>query len=56
MALAFDELQQLLFAVVFFDDLVIDIGAVEAGDEGFGILQTQIVADVSTGFLIGGGG
>ena len=56
MALAFDELQQLLFAVVFLYHLVIDIGAVKAGDEGFGILQAQIMADVGAGFLVGGGG
>ena len=50
------KIEQLLFAVVFFDDLVVDIGAVEAGDVFGGVFQFEIVFDVGTGFGVGGGG
>ena len=52
----FHKLQKLLFAAVFFDDLVVDVGAVEAGDEFGGVFQVQVVFDVGAGFGVGGGG
>ena len=51
-----DEAQQLLVAVALLDDPVADVGAVEAGDEGLGILQGQPVDDLAAGEIVGGGG
>ncbi|EKY03405.1 hypothetical protein HMPREF9120_02718 [Neisseria sp. oral taxon 020 str. F0370] len=54
--LLFDELQELFFAAVFFDDLVVDVRAVETGDEFAGVFEFEIVFDVGAGFGVGGGG
>ena len=51
-----DEAQQLLVAVALLDDPVADVGAVEAGDKGLGILQGQPVDDLAAGEIVGGGG
>ena len=51
-----DEAQQLLVAIALLDDPVADVGAVEAGDEGLGILQGQPVDDLAAGEIVGGGG
>ena len=51
-----DEAQQLLVAVALLDDPVADVGAVEAGDKGLGILQRQPVDDLAAGEIVGGGG
>ena len=51
-----DEAQQLLIAITLLDDPVADVGAIEAGDEGLGILQGQPVDDLTAGEVVGGGG
>ena len=51
-----NEAQQLLVAVALLDDPVADVGAVEAGDEGLGILQGKPVDDLAAGEIVGGGG
>ena len=56
MHLFLNEIQQLLFAVVFFHDLIIDIRPVETGNEFRRIGQFEIVLHIGAGFRIGGGG
>lgn len=51
-----DEIQQLFFAVVFFDNLIINIRTVEAGDKFGRIVQVQIMLDVGARGGIGGSG
>ena len=51
-----DEAQQLLQAVFFLDDLVADVGPVEAADEVLGLFQPQVVHDVGPGEGVGRGG
>ena len=53
---ALEKVQKLLFAVVFFDDLVVDVRPIKARYELGGGLQVQIVFDVGAGFGVGGGG
>ena len=54
--LPLDKLQKLFFAVVFFHNLIIDVRAVEAGDEFGRVFQFEVVFDVGAGFRVGGGG
>ena len=52
-SLKIHEAQQLLVAIALLDDPVADVGAVEAGDEGLGILQGQPVDDLAAGEIVG---
>ena len=51
-----DEVEKLLFAVVFFDNLIIDIRAVKAGDEFGRVFEMEEMFDVGAGRRIGGRG
>ena len=46
MHLLADEIQQLFFAIIFFDNLIINIRAVKAGNKFGRIVQVQIMLDV----------
>ena len=48
-----DEVEKLLFAVVFFDNLIIDIWSVKAGDEFGRVFQMEEMFDVGAGRRIG---
>ena len=51
-----DETQQLGVGVLLLDDVVADVGPVEAGDEGPGVFQHQPGDDFLPGEIVGGGG
>ena len=56
MHLLADEIQQLFFAIIFFDNLIINIRTVKAGDKFGRIVQVQIMLDVGARGRIGGSG
>ena len=47
---------QLLQGLVLFEHAIVDVGAVETGDEGLGLHQSQLLHDVVAGLGVGGGG
>ena len=51
-----DEIEYLLATVGFFDDLIMDVGAIERGDELPGVVELQTGDDFIARLLVGGGG
>lgn len=54
--MCFEEVQQLVFGVVFLDDCVVDVGVVEGVDEVLGVGEVQLFGDFMLGWWVGGGG